>query len=72
MLASRMSVVPDELMTIVQQNQMLTSFAIAFTVLIAIMKRERPFGLTFNYWDKAVTYAAVFCLARIFIDAAPA
>lgn len=31
---------------------------------IAALRRETLFGLSLNYWDEMVGYAALFCIAR--------
>jgi hypothetical protein len=50
----------------------LVAMAIVFSTVLAVMKREEPFGKVLNHWDETVAYTAVFSLVSIFIQAAPA
>ena len=49
----------------------LTWMATVISSLVAIIRRERPFGSTLNRWDEMVGHAAVFSLVTIFTHAAP-
>jgi hypothetical protein len=46
--------------------------AIIFAALVAMIRRERPFGGTLNHWDEVVAYAALFCLSNAFNHPTPA
>jgi hypothetical protein len=50
----------------------LMCMAIAFSSVVAIIKRERLFEKALNHWDETVAYAAVFSLVGIFTHVAPA
>jgi hypothetical protein len=45
--------------------------AIVFSAVVAVVKRERPFGTVLNHWDETVAYAAVFSLIRVVTDLSP-
>ena len=38
--------------------------SVILSAVVAVVRRETPFGATLNYWDETVAYAALFCLAR--------
>jgi len=40
--------------------------AIVFSTVVAIVRRERPFGAALNHWDETAGYAAMLALAGIF------
>jgi hypothetical protein len=42
----------------------LLSMSVILSAVVAVIRRETPFGVTLNYWDETVAYAALFCLAR--------
>lgn len=50
-------------------DQILTLLLLMSTILsvvLATLKREEPFGRTFNHWDEAIAYAALGCLLVAF------
>jgi len=42
--------------------------SILLSVVIAVMKRERPFDTILNHWDETVAHTALFCLVHSFSD----
>jgi hypothetical protein len=50
----------------------LSWMSVILGAIAGILKRERPFGDTFNHWDETVVYAALFCLAHGLNHAVPA
>jgi hypothetical protein len=38
--------------------------SVILSAVVAVIRREVPFGATLNYWDETVAYTALFCLAR--------
>jgi hypothetical protein len=42
----------------------LSWMSVILSTVAGLLKRERPFGDTFNHWDETAVYAALFCLAH--------
>jgi hypothetical protein len=42
--------------------------SIVFSVVVAVIKRERPLDGILNHWDEALACAALFCLVHTFSD----
>jgi hypothetical protein len=38
--------------------------SIVLSTVVAVIRRETPFGTALNYWDETVAYSALFCLAH--------
>ena len=38
--------------------------SVILSAVVAMIRREIPFGAALNYWDETVAYTALFCLAR--------
>jgi hypothetical protein len=49
----------------------LMGMAIVFSLVVAIIKRERLFEKALNHWDETVAYATVFSLVGIFAHTVP-
>ena len=46
----------------------LLAMSIVFSVVVAIIKRERPLDGILNHWDEALACTALFCLVHTFSD----
>jgi hypothetical protein len=46
----------------------LLAMSIVFSVVVAVIKRERPLDGILNHWDEALACAALFCLVHTFSD----
>ncbi|WP_159010470.1 hypothetical protein [Bradyrhizobium sp. S69] len=46
----------------------LLAMSIIFSVVVAVIKRERPLDGILNHWDEALTCAALFCLVHTLGD----
>jgi hypothetical protein len=46
----------------------LLTMSIIFSVVVAVIKRERPLDGILNHWDEALACAALFCLVHTFSD----
>jgi hypothetical protein len=46
----------------------LLAMSIVFSVVVAVIKRERPLDGILNHWDEALACAALFCLVHTFGD----
>jgi hypothetical protein len=46
----------------------LLAMSIIFSVVVAVIKRERPLDGILNHWDEALTCAALFCLVHTFSE----
>lgn len=42
--------------------------SIVFSVVVGVIKRERPLDGILNHWDEALACAALFCLVHTFSD----
>jgi hypothetical protein len=46
----------------------LLAMSIVFSVVVGVIKRERPLDGILNHWDEALACAALFCLVHTFSD----
>ena len=46
----------------------LLAMSIVFSVVVAVIKRERLLDGILNHWDEALACAALFCLVHTFSD----
>ena len=46
----------------------LLMMSILFSVVVAIIKRERPLDGILNHWDEGLACVALFCLVHTFSD----
>ena len=46
----------------------LLAMSIVFSVVVAVIKRERPLDGILNHWDEALACTALFCLVHTFSD----
>jgi hypothetical protein len=46
----------------------LLAMSIIFSVVVALIKRERPLDGILNHWDEALACAALFCLVHTFSE----
>jgi hypothetical protein len=49
-----------------QTLMLLLVMSTILSTVLAIFKREEPFGRAFNHWDEAIAYAALGCLLIAF------
>ena len=49
-----------------QTLMLLLVMSTILSTVLAIFKREEPFGRAFNHWDEAIAYAALCCLLIAF------
>jgi hypothetical protein len=49
-----------------QTLMLLLVMSTILSAVLAIFKREEPFGRAFNHWDEAIAYAALCCLLIAF------
>jgi hypothetical protein len=49
----------------------LLAMSIVFSVVVAVIKRERPLDGILNHWDEALACAALYCLVHALSDLGP-